>query len=311
VESVIIRGRPLEGETPELRFEELPDIPKIWIDFTSGFGSLLPFLPARPDIQSLLAHADRSRNQFDRSPLLPQILEGLQELGDPRAQENIQRLRQPQSFVVITNIDVSLFGGAASQLLKCLTTVKMCEELERHGIMAVPVGWIHTTLDRNPCNWSISVLDSHSDFHRLYLQQAEQVCPSDGLPSIQIAELVARIDELGNGTFDPEVIETLKTTNKAETDFFSATARIFSILMNEWGMIVLNLQSPELASIASAFLYLLRDRSPCIDVRMQSRERELAHAGYRGEFIEHALPDHCIPSSILPVIASVLDPEEL
>ena len=57
---------------------------------------------------------------------------------------NIQRLRDPGTFAVVTGQQVGLFSGPAFTLYKALTTVKLARHLSEQGLPAVPMFWLAT-----------------------------------------------------------------------------------------------------------------------------------------------------------------------
>ncbi|HLI35207.1 MAG TPA: bacillithiol biosynthesis BshC, partial [Terriglobia bacterium] len=57
---------------------------------------------------------------------------------------NIQRLRDPNIFAVVTGQQVGLFSGPAFTLYKALTAVKLAQSLTEQGLECVPVFWLAT-----------------------------------------------------------------------------------------------------------------------------------------------------------------------
>jgi bacillithiol biosynthesis cysteine-adding enzyme BshC len=57
---------------------------------------------------------------------------------------NIQRLREPGGYAIVTGQQVGLFSGPAFTLYKALTTVRLAQWLTEQGLSCVPVFWLAT-----------------------------------------------------------------------------------------------------------------------------------------------------------------------
>lgn len=262
-----------------MSFEDLPDIPGSWLDFIRSR------LPLRPALTSISALLDRARALTEKPIDRHNLCNTLANAGDlcsGRTLDSIQKLRHPESVVVSADIYPGLFGGQTCQILKCLTAIKICEELESRGFRAIPLCWINVSSAGDFAKPSIQLLDSESELHCLELEFSEagnDFSPLDLLPSNQIGGLLRRIEELGKGIHDPEILQFLKEAYSAETTFAHASARLMASLLKDWGMIVINPQAAEFQS----FL----DKSA------------------------RTLPSSLVQSAVLPILARVIDPYEV
>jgi hypothetical protein len=139
-----------------LKFEELPGIPQIWIDFLRSEVRLLT-LPS--GIEDLVTQAGAVRGSRTGNDDLLQSLAD-QAPQSSRVLENIQRLSRPDTVAVITEICACLLGGPTVHILKCLTAIKLCEELAKHGIDAIPVGWISPDPPPDYSSRSVTLIDA-------------------------------------------------------------------------------------------------------------------------------------------------------
>ena len=237
----------------------------------------MPLVPAAHAVQEIIARTDALRGRTGPRAALCRQLAKDGSLCYDRTRENLQRLQQPESVVVLTNFYPGLFGGPAFQLLKCLTTIKICETLARHELQAVPVCWISGEMQRTFSRWSVRVLNNESEICSLDLEHQEM---RDPLPGAKIAALLALIEESGCGNYDTEVLEILRSSFSSETTLAGACARLVAALMKEWGIIVLDPHSLDLEEAGCA--------------------EELS-----------ALPSSVLQCSLLPVIATVVDPFEV
>jgi uncharacterized protein YllA (UPF0747 family) len=257
-----------------LKFEELSGTPEIWSSFLCA---KMPFVPASRAVPEIIARADSLRGQTGLLDFLGRQLAKDGRLCYDRTRENLQRLQQPESVVVLTNFYPGLFGGPAFQLFKCLTAIKICEELARHKLQAVPICWISGEMPRAFSRWSLRILNNESEICSLDLEHQEM---RDPLPGDRIAALFALIEESGHGNYDTEVLEILKSSFSPDTTLAGACARLVAALMKEWGIIVLD-----------------------------PRSLDLQEAGCAAEL--SALPPLVLQCSLLPVIATVIDPFEV
>lgn len=199
---------------------------------------------------------------------------GKSDLYSDPARENLQRLRRPDSVVVLTHVYPALFGGPAFQLFKCLTAIKLCEELNRRGLQAVPACRI---MDESPPaidKWSVRILNHESE--SLILKMEAQA-RADPLPRAAIAMLLAQAEASGRGNYDPDALDLLMESYGAETTLARATARFVSTLMKDWGIVVLDPDSFD----------------------------------FNGAAPRDAAAVHGESCSILPVLAVVVDPFEV
>jgi uncharacterized protein YllA (UPF0747 family) len=233
---------------------ELPQEPGMWTEIQL---SKLPFLPEASGMQKMQALSPSlQRNTIRNHGFLPSTT----------------------SVAVVAIFYGGLFGGPVSQVLKCFTAIKICDELARQGISAAPVCWIQSPF----------LLDHKSELHILELTgfSSEGFSAQDSLPWNQIAPLLKQIEVIGDGTFDSEILEILQNAYCPGATFFSATAYLVKALMREWGMLVVEAESPA--------------RQHAL---LEGLSRSL---GQRGK-----IPSCLIPSLEMPVIAAVVDSDEL
>lgn len=236
-----------------MKYEELPESPEIWNDFLRAKLPLLPGPMETHRIRSVAESVKRARIQNDRLPL------------------------GAGSVAVVANFNASLFGGPIAQILKCLTAIKVCEELKQQGIAASPVCWIHSESLCGSAPYVWQLLDRNFDIHQFAFE--------DALPLCQIAEMLAEIERIGAGSFDNETLELLKSSFGACETLASGNAQWISSLMKEWGMIVLTPESPAIQNDRNEAQSAVLNQQDCIRAVMQSR--------------------------VLPVVAFVADPQEI
>jgi uncharacterized protein YllA (UPF0747 family) len=226
--------------------------------------------------------------------------------------ESAQRLRQPESVVVVTSLYLSFLGGPVSQILKCLTAIKVCGELAKRQLTAVPVCWLRAGSPPGFAKLSINLLGDDSELHCLELRPSEPagVAPGARLPADGVSGLLSEIEKLGRGTFDGDFLRLLKAEFVGAT-FSSASARLAAALMKGWGMIVLEADAPALAPILLGALAPVRNETGKMRLLVRKQTSELAEAGYGAPSPEDDIPAILAQSLSMPVIACVLDPYEI
>jgi uncharacterized protein YllA (UPF0747 family) len=280
------KGRPL-------KFEELPGTPGIWLDFLQ---SKIPLLTAPSGVKSLTAHVNavvrrRTRNDFIRA------LAG-RESEASQVFKNIQRLAQPDSVAVITEIRAGLFGGPVVHILKCLTAIKLCEELAKDGVDAIPICWISS---QNSSERGVSLIDADGEIHSMEISHGETI--PGHFPAI-----ISQIRKFGGGGFDEGILGMLESAFLPGHSFPSASARLISALMKPWGMIVCDPGAPESREILSEAVAPLQTRA--FQFPVQGTSATLAGLG-NGLFPGTGVPASLIQSSLFPVVARVVDPFEM
>jgi uncharacterized protein YllA (UPF0747 family) len=263
-----------------MEIEELPGMPGIWLDFLRG---QVPTLRPAKAVGDLAKRAEVLCGCQPANRDLIRILVD-QQTEAPQISENIQRLNQPEAVVVLMRLSAGLFGGSAGQILKCLTGIKVCERLKEYSINAVPLAWIDPSPPQAFSRWSINLVDDDGQIHRL------GISPSDTVTDL-VFERLSQVSEIGCGVFDTEVLDILQTAFMPGRSFCSATARFFSALMKDWGMIVLDPTATALQPAVNEAL--ARIRIPAVP------------------FPGGGIPRHLAMNAALPVLACVVDPFEL
>jgi len=246
----------LKSMRTELEFELLPGIPEIWLDF---LRARLTLAPAGRIMDFLAAHADVYRRQAADSEILLRILADSAEARDAPIRDVLDRLRQPGTVAVLAGITPCLFGGPAFQMLKCLTALKICEELSRRTIRAVPICWIRSFVPSAFSGGSIALLDARSNIQLLTVHRSGEpdISPCDALSEGEAGALIPRIREIGRDSYDPETLDIIETAYRPGNTFAEATTELLSSFWEDGGFIVFNSCTPDFRRYA-------RDRlQPC------------------------------------------------
>jgi bacillithiol synthase len=271
-----------------MNYEELPGIPKLWIDFLHAAMPLLPGPLEMPGI-----HA---------------VVDGIAKTSIPNYQLNLGA----NSVAIVVNFHASLFGGPIAQILKCLTAIKICEELKQQGIAASCIVWI----SRPPAGFSahaLQLLDRNSEIRRFALTDHEKAqCMQPGmLPQPRITEILAEIRQMGAGRFDEETLELLNDSFHSQETMSSVHAQWIASLFKEWGLIVVDSEAPEVRSAYKESHSALFNQQERIQSLIQKQRADLTQRGYEANTPDSAIPSCLIQSGMMPVAAFVADPLEI
>jgi uncharacterized protein YllA (UPF0747 family) len=297
-----------------LKFQDLPEIPSNWIDFIAGRCPGLSVSSIPYGRKFLHSHLEQVKRQFSRfeKPVREAIKEN--SLDRTPAGESIQRLQQSGSVAVVANIEARIFGGNLSQFLKCLTAVGVCRELAGHAINAVPVFWVYKPEPGlpNPAD-PVRMLDARSELHRLMVPEEE----SSGFPSgptftfDRISSLIEQVEGIGEGSFDPEILEMLKTSYSGDATWSSACTGLVSALMNEWGVVVVDSEAEGFVSKVCTACGPLVHKASGENRLREGAGNNLAQTGDTAPDCPETSQAYRVQSCILPVFARIVDPCEL
>jgi uncharacterized protein YllA (UPF0747 family) len=261
----------------------------------------VPAIPA--EMGTLVSHVDAVRHARRNADLIRAL--AVQLPNSPKVCESVDRLIKSDSVVVIANVYAALFGGPVSQFLKCLTAIKICEELKKKGTDAIPVCWLQPDPPPDFSKWSINLIDGNGEIHHLELSPGG--CAIDD----RITELISEIRGFGNGVFDSEILDMLESVFVPGEAISSASARLISSLMENWGMIVFDSNTPEPKTLLKEALAPLQSTSAEIRDLLEGERTTLAERGHAHPFPDAEIPMSLIQSFILPILARVVDPYEI
>ena len=196
---------------------------------------------------------------------------------------------------------------------KCLTAVKVCEELAVRGFSAVPVCWINANPPEKFSQHSVRLLDPESELHELELpiDNPLNFSPEATLSPIQVSGLFSQIENLGRGSFDDEILDILRSRFDSDTTCSSAVTRMIAGVVEEWGMIVLDANAPALKPKMAGAFARVRSQAGTTESILKKTAEELASAGYVGKATISAVHADLVQSLVLPVAVRVVDPGEV
>src|SRR5262249_3578392 len=150
---------------------------------------------------------------------------------------------------------VVLLGGQLMALLKALTAIKLAAERN-----AVPIFWLATE-DHDLAEVSaVRVLSADHRLERLELAaQAPEGAPVGTVEFGEgISGILGRVAALLG---ENEIVESLRQTHTPKTTFGEATARLFTHLFAEFGLILIDSSDPEVHYAGAGLLSAAAERS--------------------------------------------------
>ncbi|WP_221564087.1 bacillithiol biosynthesis cysteine-adding enzyme BshC [Alkalihalobacillus sp. TS-13] len=222
--------------------------------------------------------------RFPRLALVDHLLSYHQSFPTkPYTYENIEKLKDPKSTVVVTGQQAGLLTGPLYTIHKCLSTILFAQEKERQlGTPVIPVFWIAgEDHDFDEIN-HIHVPDGDQlKKHKLNLYEGMRSvshikCENDRL--LPWAEEVIR--SFGETEHTQQVKDLVNAAiNKSETltDFF---AYLMITLFSEFGLVILDSHHPDLRKIESPFFENMIRNNEEIDGSFQQGLEAIQRLGY-------------------------------
>jgi len=139
------------------------------------------------------------------------------------------------SVAVIANFYAGIFGGPLSQLLKCLTAVKVCAEFKKNGVAAVPVCLVRQDAPPGFSSGEIHLIDRGSKLRCLKSAGWEKGTPGTGIEGNEAERLFEEIEKIFPDC-DSEVLSALKEAFSPDRNPVSACAHWIKYLLKDFNV---------------------------------------------------------------------------
>jgi bacillithiol biosynthesis cysteine-adding enzyme BshC len=282
--------------TGGLPWDRVPETSALFADFLGHFEKVAEFFPEDP--HSLVEHLDPetalSGRDFFRQEL-GDILERQNRSWDGSAETmaNVERLRRPDTFTVVTGQQVGLFTGPLYAVYKALSVLQLTRRLQRHlGQRFVPLFWM--------------AADDH-DYrevdHAVLLDRAGQPAtvrhpgsysPDRPVGSLtlgpKIEKLLAQVGNLlPDNEFRDGVMELFSSAYRPTDTFAGAFARAMLALFADRGLVLVDPTDPALKRLCRPLFDKELALSPGSAGLVVERGEELIRRGYHAQL--HLSPD--------------------
>jgi bacillithiol biosynthesis cysteine-adding enzyme BshC len=157
---------------------------------------------------------------------------------------NLQRLREPGTFAVVTGQQVGLFSGPAFTLYKALTAVRLAQSLTEQGLLCVPIFWLATEDHDLAEVAEVATLDEE---HNLIPLRDSGDRPSPLSPVGKVrhtAEVATALDQLEAalppGEARVRLLQDLRECYEPGSTWGRSFAKFLTRLFGRWGVILMD-----------------------------------------------------------------------
>ena len=157
---------------------------------------------------------------------------------------NIDRLREPGTFAVVTGQQVGVFSGPAFTLYKALTTVRLAQSLSEHGLPCVPVFWLAT--EDHDLEEVSEVAAFDDEYNLLPLRDSgDRPSPRSPVGTVRhTLEVSAALDQLETvlpaGESRSRLMQDLRECYVPGATWGESFARFLTRLFGRWGVILMD-----------------------------------------------------------------------
>jgi len=273
-----------------IRFSDIPKTSQLYKDFLYDFNRVSNFYqPEGLNIASLVPRAQKVIAQTFQRDAVADVLadQNAQAGAGELTLANIERLRQPDSVVVITGQQAGLFTGPLYTVFKALTAIKLAEHLRSQGVNAVPMFWIAAEdHDFEEVNHARIV----NREGQLVTVTYTACSPKEGKPVGHVKlcdEIGGNIDELlaalPESEFVPRLAEDLRASYAAGTGFADAFGKMMMRLFHQFGVVLINPLDDRLKQVSRDIYSGAMSRLPEFAGRLVSASSQLEAAGYHAQ----------------------------
>jgi bacillithiol biosynthesis cysteine-adding enzyme BshC len=157
---------------------------------------------------------------------------------------NLQRLREPGTFAVVTGQQVGLFSGPAFTLYKALTAVRLAQSLTEQGLPCVPIFWLATEDHDLAEVAEVATLDEEHNLIPLH-DSGDRPSPLSPVGKVRhTAEVATALDQL-EGALPPgearvRLLQDLRECYEPGSTWGRSFAKFLTRLFGRWGVILMD-----------------------------------------------------------------------
>lgn len=273
-----------------ISFTRAPKASPLFLDYLYHYNRVDSFYGGSPhDIESFRRVSEAIASRFPHRGELAEVLsQQNRRFGCAEATlENIQRLKNKDTFAVVTGQQVGLFSGPAFTIYKALTAISQAQWLTAQGLDCVPVFWLATEDHDLEEISGASVLNESGE---LVTVAAAGKRPAEGA-SVAYAALSADIEAaldqieqaLPESSERARLMQDLRECYAPGMTWGEAFGRFMTRLFSRFGVILIDPLHESLRHIARPiFLKALRD-AEMLRRLLEKRSAELTAAGYHAQ----------------------------
>jgi bacillithiol biosynthesis cysteine-adding enzyme BshC len=271
-----------------ISFRDIPRTSRLFLDFLYDGEQVAGFYHGRNGRPLAERVAEVTAGSFARNEVADILLEQNRAAGaGPETLANIERLRAPDSVVVITGQQAGLFTGPLFTIYKAISAIRLAEKLRDEGANAVPMFWIasedHDFAEVNHCR----VVNREGQLTTITYTACT---PKEGKPvgyitlcdeiEQNISDLLAALPE---SEFIPQLAEDLRAAYQPGVSFAEAFGRMVLKLTGKYGIVMINPLDERLKQLAGTIYTEAIERAPEFAACLVEKSRAIEAAGYHAQ----------------------------
>ena len=273
-----------------LPYSQVPKSSHLLVDYlehydrVGGFYNGSPFHPGTYDRLKEELHGFNT----DRDTLVEILLRQNQSFGAvDQTLENIRRLRDPETFAVVTGQQVGLFSGPAFTLYKALTAVQVSQTLTARGLKTVPIFWLATEDHDLEEVSEAYVLNEDYELIDLHVT-GERPAPQSPVGRVKLTEAV--IEQLNRlesalpaGDARAQLLEDLRSAYRPGGTWSQSFARFFTRLFSRWGVVLLDPMDADIHRLSVPVYQKALRQADELRSLLAERSAAMIKAGYHAQ----------------------------
>ncbi len=270
-----------------LPFSSLPGTPHLFVDYAENVSDARNYYMGHfSDLMAFETHLQQlERRSYLREPLYSVLAaQNKGFLAGDRTFMNLELLKSPATFAVVTGQQVGLFSGPLYTLYKAMTAVQLSRWLEEQfpAYRFVPMFWLesedHDFLEIN----HVGGISADNEFFRVQYAQPEEEAPRDlrpvgSRPIEQSIEetLTALRAQLPATDFTEELFSMLRNAYAPGGSLQRAFARLFNALYPDAGVVFIDPSDPSVKQLATPVILQELETFPTTGEEVIKRSAEL------------------------------------
>lgn len=227
----------------------------LFMDFISGKGDIEGFYPAGhfSDSGSYKRLATNRKLTVDRNKLAYALLH-FNNFGQlpPKTIENIEALRDGNTFTVVSGQQMGFLGGPLFTFLKIISVIRLSEILSvEHGIKTVPVFWLADDDHDYEEIASIAIPDANGLSRFSAGTNPMEGFAAGKLPmgDSAVSSIQSLIGSIQPTEFTPALAELLNSTWKADGNWLESFSKMIYNLFGHKGLILVGSESSKIKNL--------------------------------------------------------------
>lgn len=277
-------------ECTHIPYRRVPKISALYLDYLYHFDRVAKFYNGSPFEVASYREAARQLNGSNKSrhELLETLTKQNEAFGCGESTfANIERLRAPGTFAVVTGQQVGLFSGPAFTLYKALTAVRLSQALCEQGLPSVPVFWLATDDHDLEEVAQAAVLDE--DYNLIFLKDSgERLAPRSSVNYVKLSsEVNATLGQLQAalpaGEPRDRLLHDLRASYQPGATWGQAFGQFMARLFHRWGVVLVDALDDSIHRLSASVYEQVITRAAELRERLQERSRQLVRDGYHAQ----------------------------